>query len=214
MRRSLTVAVAGLLYVITAAAQTYPRIETYLGYNYLRSTHESTPEVQPFIANGGNGQFAFNINKWIGAVADLGANHNNAIGNDRFDSTFFNFIFGPRVSFRNHTRFTPYGQALFGGAYVTQSAAILAVPVVTPLPVPIIIVDPTQALIARVTQTQTGFAMAFGGGLDITISKHIRFRPVEAAYYETRFGNLRTTSDSQQHYLRYSAGINFTFGAQ
>jgi hypothetical protein len=213
MRRSLTLIAAGILSVLAAAAQTYPRMETYLGYTYMRATHESTPDVPNFSLNGGGGQFVYNFNKWIGAVADLGATHNGAIGDERFDSTFFNFTFGPRVAWHHH-RFTPYGQALFGGAYVTQSAPILAVPIF-PLPGPFpAVIDPSVAVIAHITQQQTGFAMAFGGGVNITLTKHIQFRPAEVSYYQTRFGNLRTTSDSIQHYFRYTGGLNFTFGAQ
>jgi hypothetical protein len=58
--------------------------------------------------------------------------------------------------------------------------------------------------------TGDAFAMAFGGGVDIQINKSISIRPGEVSYLLTRFTNAFTNTN--QHNLRYSAGINFTFG--
>jgi hypothetical protein len=52
--------------------------------------------------------------------------------------------------------------------------------------------------------------MAFGGGLDIPVSKLISIRPAEIDYLLTRFNNQFT--DTNQSNFRYSAGVVFTFG--
>lgn len=206
------------LFSLTSAAEDIPRMETFLGYSYVR--FHSATNVPAFSANGGDGQYVYNFNRWIGAVADLGAVHNGNISGVQFDSTVANFMFGPRMTIHHASRFVPYGQALWGGVYATTSIpvdVVLAPGASHPIYIPgsgTIINNLQQAFGARVSASQTAFAMAVGGGLDIKISKHLNFRPIGLDYYLTRLQNFRTANDNNQHNLRYIAGINFTFGAQ
>jgi opacity protein-like surface antigen len=213
MKKGLAVIGVTVLCAVVAAAQDAPRMETFLGYTYVRAN--SATNVPAFSANGGGGQFVYNFNKWIGAVADLGAVHNGNIGGANLDSTFANFVFGPRVSMR-YSRFHPYFQILWGGVFAATSTQIHAIVVPTPLIVPgnTIVVDPGQAVTARIGANQTAFAMTVGGGFDIKISKHMSFRPIGLDYYMTRLQNLRSQNDNNQNNIRYTTGLNFTFGAQ
>jgi len=54
--------------------------------------------------------------------------------------------------------------------------------------------------------------MTAGGGLDIKMSKHVSFRPVQIEYFLTRLHDYRSATDNTQNNIRYSAGFNFTFG--
>jgi hypothetical protein len=217
MKKNTTIIGLGLLFALTAAAQDVPRMETFLGYTYVRAN--SATNVPAFSANGGGGQFVYNFNKWLGGVADLGAVHNGQIGRAGLDSTFGNFLFGPRLSLRK-SRFTPYFQVLWGGVVAATSAhvdAVLAPGVVPPIYIPGVgtIVDNVgQALSTRVGANQTAFAMTAGGGLDIKINKNLSFRPIGLDYYMTRLQNLRSANDNNQSNIRYTTGVNFTFGAQ
>jgi hypothetical protein len=56
--------------------------------------------------------------------------------------------------------------------------------------------------------------MTAGGGLDIKINRLVSFRPIGLDYYLMRLQNLRSAGDNNQHCLRYTAGLNFTFGAR
>ena len=59
------------------------------------------------------------------------------------------------------------------------------------------------------------FAMEFGGGLDIPITKTIQFRPVEVDYLYTHFGsNHIAGASASQNNFKYVAGVNFTFGGK
>jgi len=58
------------------------------------------------------------------------------------------------------------------------------------------------------------FAMVAGGGIDIKIGKHFAFRPVEEDYLLTRFPTILTQNDTNRNHFRYSAGVNFMFGAR
>lgn len=210
MKTTFTVVGGVLLTTLAAAADEMPKMETFLGYTYVRAN--SADSLPSFSANGGGGQFAYNFNKWLGAVADIGAVHNGNIGGAAIDNTTLNFLFGPRVSLR-HPRLRPYFQVLWGGAYAMASSQVQAVVAGPEMPATIGIV-PGQPITARLVTSQTAFAMAAGGGLDFRLNKHVSFRPFAVDYYLTRFQNLRAQNDNSQNNFRYTTGFNFTFGAQ
>ena len=198
-----------------ACAQDYPRAELFTGYTYTRAN--SASNVPAFSMNGGSGQFFGNVNKWLGFGVDMGAVHNGNIGGAHLDSTFTNFLFGPRVSIRT-SRLRPYFNVLFGGVHAPTSTAINAVP---PSPTqPIYLpgsttpVPPDTPVTLRAVASQTAFAMTTGGGLDIKINRHLSFRPIGLDYLLTRLQNLRSANDNNQHSIRYTTGLNFTFGGE
>ena len=217
MKKSFVVFAAVGLFALTAVAQDVPKVETFLGYTYVRAN--SATDVPSFSANGGGGQFAYNFSKHFSAVADLGAVHNGNIGGHTIDTTLANFLFGPRFSLR-YSRVRPYVQVLFGGVYATTSSSVIAlvdpaIPINLPGYQNLVATTPAlQAISARVGAQQTAFAMTAGGGVDIKINKHVSFRPIGLDYYMTRLQNLRTAGDNNQDNLRYTTGFNFTFGAQ
>jgi opacity protein-like surface antigen len=205
MSKKITLIGLVLLFAFTAAAQnTTPQMEAFLGYTFTRMN--SATNVPAFSANGGSGQFVYDFNKWISAVADLGAVHNGNIHNIHLDTTMANFLVGPRLPFRHWSRVTPYFQILFGEVYASTSAAVPA-----DLILPSGTVIPTGSFL-RATKSETGFGMTAGGGVDIKIAKHVNFRPIQLEYFLTRLENLRSGNDNNQNNLRYSAGFNFTFG--
>ena len=179
-------------------------MEAFLGYTYVRAT--SGTDLPTFVANGGGGQFAYNFNTWLGGVADLGAVHNGSISGLQIDRTNVNFLFGPRISLW-FPRLRPYFQFLFGGVYSTASTPVDIVGATPPI-------IPGEPVTARVGAQQTAFAMTAGGGLDIKINKYVMFRPIGLDYYKTRLQNLRAPGDNNQNNLRYTAGVNFIFGAR
>jgi opacity protein-like surface antigen len=208
MKKVLVLTAAILTFALVAAATDVPREEAFLGYNFVRFNPDSS-FIPSFNANGGSGQFVYNFNKWIGAAVDLGAVTKGTLNQTNVDTTVVDFVAGPRVTFHNHSRFQPFVQALFGGAYATTSMQVIDA--VTP---PGAILPPGLPVTARLVASKTGFAMLVGGGLDIKMSKHIAFRPIGADYYLTRMPNLLTGNDRNANNFRYSAGVNFLFGAQ
>jgi Outer membrane protein beta-barrel domain len=210
MKTCVATAAAVFLLGFTAAASDEPKVGAYLGYDYVR--FNSATNVPAFSANGGNGEFIFKFNRWLGAVADLGAVHNDNIEGVHADTTIANFLFGPRITFaRHHSRFQPFAQVLWGGVYATSSVAI---PALLPSPAPPVAIIPGEAISARIGASQTAFAMTVGGGLDIRIGKHASFRPIGVDYYMTRLQNLRTLGDNNQNNIRYTAGFSFWFGGE
>jgi opacity protein-like surface antigen len=212
MKNSLRVIGAALLCAAAASATDYQRYEIFAGYSFVRFNPNSG-FIPSFNANGGNGQVVYNFNRWFGAAFDAGAVTKGVLGGFNVDTTVANFVGGPRFTW-HMGRFRPYGQVLFGGAYATTSTGISLLPAVVPTALPPgLILPPGLPVSARLVASNTNFAMLAGGGLDIKISKHVFFRPVEASYYLTRLPSFLTTGNTtNRNNFRYSAGINFMFG--
>ena len=215
MKKCVSVIAASALFLTTAGAAEIPKVETFLGYTYVRVN--SAGNIDAFNANGGSGQFIYNFDKWISGVVDVGAVHNGDIGGFQIDNTGVNFLAGPRFSIGKGSRITPYVQALFGGVYYTASSRIDGIETATAF-LPGIqaptFPTPGQPITTRLTTSQTDFAMTAGGGLELKLNRHVRFRPIGLDYYMTRIKNLRIPGDHQQNNLRYSTGLTFTFGGE
>jgi hypothetical protein len=114
-----------------------PRVEASAGYSYVRANVSASATgvgsaSQGFNVNGGSGSIAFNLNRWLRAVADFGGYHttqtvsNPPVGTATADATFYTYLFGPRLSYREQERWTPFAQALFGGLMEHCLAALAA----------------------------------------------------------------------------------------
>jgi hypothetical protein len=181
--KALTFAlVIGFGSVFTAHAQeTIPAVEVGVNYSWF---HANSPnDNYNRNGNGGSGYLEYNLNRVVGLVGDFGAYANTRVSTN---NTIFSYLFGPRFNWR-HSRFNPYAQFLFGGAYAWSSPFGLST-------------------------TQNGFATAAGSGLDVRFSKHIAFKPLQVEYVMTQLPTALTNRNSHQNNLRYSAGVVFQFG--
>jgi opacity protein-like surface antigen len=179
-----------------------PKVELFLGYSYLHAMPSSNENRMVWL-NGGSTSIAYNFNRYLGLVGDFGGFADSEvklnIGNSSsvVDSSgnAYTYLFGPRVSFRNHTRITPFVQALFGGMHASDvTLSNCSGGGCTPLP------------------AENKFAMTAGGGLDIGVSHHFAIRLVQAEYLMTSFENLSTGASARQNDMRLSSGIVFRFG--
>jgi hypothetical protein len=222
MTKSTTVIAAGLLFAFVAGATDIPRYEAFLGYTYVRANQFNQETglgktIGGFDMNGGSGQFIYNFDKWFSGVADIGAVTKQNVGIINASNTTSFYLFGPRVSYRSESRFTPYAQIVFGAATrslsrqldVVTGANIPVFPVVKPRD---LFPGANTEITAQVSANQTAFAMAVGGGLDWKIAKHFSFRPVSVDYVLTRFPSALTGDNHNQNSIRASAGFIFTFG--
>lgn len=204
MKKIIGVSTLVLLASLVMSAQDVPKAELFLGYDYVRVNSTST--VSSFSANGGGGQAVINLSRYVSGVMDLGFYHNGVVNGHEVNINELSYMFGPRVSLRRNSRVTPYFNPLFGAMHVTASG--------TPK------TCPAGTTAAQCTPgitwvgSKNGFAMAVGGGIDIKINNHASFRPIGLDYFLTRVRNPADAQDHNQNNLRYSAGINFTFGIQ
>jgi len=224
MTKSTTLIAVGLLSAFVAGATDIPKYEAFLGYTYVRANQFNQETglgktIGGFDMNGGSAQFIYNFDKWFSGVADVGSVTKQNVGIINADNTTTFYLFGPRVSYRNKSHFTPYAQILFGGATravsrkldVVTGSNIPVFPVVTPHD---LFPGADTEITAQVSATQTAFAMAVGGGLDWKLAKRFSFRPIAVDYVLTRFPSLLTGDNHNQNSLRVTIGAVFTFGAQ
>src|SRR6204780_2933784 len=125
MRRTqilLGILVAGVFalgFAPSAHAQDAPKWEIFGGYTYMRAN--IVVSGTPFNMNGGSGSVAYNLTNWFGLVGDFGVTHSGTVATQPFSLNVFTYEFGPRVSWRNHTKLTPFVQVLIGGGHAGGS---------------------------------------------------------------------------------------------
>lgn len=183
MRKLWCLFALGLLFAVSASAQDSPKVETFVGYSYVRFNPGSTSGLTGLNLNGGGANVAFNPSHVFGIVADFGGTHTGNVSGPGSSGTLYTYLFGPRFSYRRSNRFTPFGQILVGGAHGSASFGVT-------------------------TAAVNSFAMSFGGGLDVKVTDHIAVRPAQVDYLMTRF-DLTGTGRTAQNNLRYSAGVVF-----
>jgi opacity protein-like surface antigen len=135
---------------------------------------QETPKVEVFGGyswaggnfHGWNTSVTGNVNKWLGVVADFSGHYGSEQdGPVRVDQNAHSFLFGPRI-FRRGKRLTPFGYALFGAPRFHESASFLG---------------------QRFSASDTGFSSAFGGGLDVRVTKHVSIRTFQLDYFRPKF---------------------------
>jgi len=216
MRKIFVTIVAVLTFALAATATDFPTSELYLGYNFTRFYPDSA-YIPDLNANGGNAQFTYNFHKWIGATFDVGSVTKGTLNHAPWDTNVTSFTLGPRFTYHNHSRFTPYLEVLFGGAEasVKTKAGTFLGQANRPANLPAdVVLPPTSIFTTRIEASNTGFAMLAGGGIDIKLSKRISFRPIGVDYYLARMPSVLTGNDTNHNNIRYTAGVNFMFGAK
>lgn len=158
--------------------------------------------------NGWEGQGTFNFARHFGVTADLTGNSNQLAG---FSALGFSagvrqhvheYLFGPTVS-TSFGKSSVFAHALFGAAHSSLDAGA-SLPLVGGLSAPI--------------ASSTAFAMAFGGGIDIGITRHFAIRAAQIDFVRTNFNTLDAlasgfgaNTNNRQNTFRYSGGVVWRF---
>ena len=195
---------------IAAAQSDYKKFEFFGGYSHNRvdtGLGDSDPSVQD-IFDEREGFHGFevsatgNLTRYIGIKGDFSAHFKNATfpvpgatgANVDVDSRLFNFLGGVQIKDNsNEGTFKPFAHALVGVANGRASVDFNNVACVAIFPSPC----------TPFTESETGFAGAFGGGIDIRASDRISIRAIQIDYNPTRL------FDSTQHNFRFGVGIVF-----
>jgi hypothetical protein len=203
------------------SAQDFPKAEAFGGYSYLhvdtQGVSGSSLTNQCNIAFGGACPVTFqihpgfngwsialqaNLNRWFGVKAQIAGQHGNII-TIKVNSTLpipaisipkqhvYDFLFGPVVSHRSE-KYTAFVHGLVGAQHVGISENIA--------------VGGIGGFSAATSETD--FAFALGGGLDLRASHHFAIRVAQFDY------ELVNTSGKHQNDFRYSGGIVFGFGGK
>ena len=126
------------VFAIPSRAQS---VDASLSYSYFRLGGSGGVNQ-----NGVSGSVAYNAYNWLGIVGDFGVYHASPLG---VSLNTYTYLFGPRVTLRNPSKFNPFAQALFGGSRLTTGSG---------------------------GPTFNQFAYSIGGGVDIGLLPHLAFR--------------------------------------
>lgn len=217
MRKVLAIALLLLLCGVYTVAQDYPKAEVFggLSFSHLDTEGATVPADAPAGTSikhwypGWEAAVQYNLTKLLGIKADFSANYGKPVsvpGVTGIPSAHsYNFLFGPVVSARTG-RFTPFAQALFGANRISLGSSTITVPEGLPF----------SGVVSTTGYSETAFAMAFGGGLDVKVSRHFAYRLGQFDYLFTKHclavaGTCTLGVDgapaAHQNNLRFSTGI-------
>lgn len=179
MRKILILLVFAMTAAGVAQAQETRGFEVAGNYQYVRFNPGSGSAG--INCQGGSGTAAAYLNTWFGIVGEFGACKVTGLPSG-ISGHEMDYLFGPRVYFHPQGRVFPFVQGLVGG----------------------------ERLSAGVTGVGSGstsaFAMALGGGADVTLTRHVSLRAVQVDYLYTHF------SSASQNNLRIQTGLVYRFG--
>ncbi len=203
MRKFIALAVMVLGMTLYAGAQEVPQVEVFGGYSLFhfddQGLEAELQTIDPTVTlnrnlHGWNAAVQFNANKWLGIVGDF-SGHYGTVGENPSGSVsgnIYNFLFGPQINIRGE-KATGFVHALFGGNRFKIDA----------IPAPI---DTPEV-------TDTAFAFAIGGGVDINVTKMVAIRAGQFDYIFTKhtFSQFGLNQPHQNNF-RFSAGIVLKLG--
>lgn len=162
--------------------QNYPTAEVSGGFSYLRV--EGGDNLY-----GWDASVAGNLNRWIGLVGEFSGHYGSSNGDFvSSSSNVHTFLFGPRFSYREDKRLTPFVHVLPGFAREGFSFTVN-----------------TPSGNISTSGSTTGFAMAIGGGLDVRLSEDLAFRMIQVDYLLTHFDS------ATQNNARITTGLVYRF---
>ncbi len=155
-----------------------------VGVNYAYVRANAPPAACGcFSMNGGGGDLVVNMQHGLSLVADLEATHVSNLNGTAQSVTVFDYLFGPRFSYRTGSRFTPYVQISAGGSNELSTYAFV--------------------------QNSQAFAASGGGGVSRVLGRHLAWKIVQVDYIYSRLPNA---VNDHQNDLRISTGLAFRFG--
>jgi outer membrane protein OmpA-like peptidoglycan-associated protein len=173
-----------------APGRLVPRYEFAFMYQYIN--FRPGEPFNDFNNHGGTGSFTFNASRWLGLTAEVGG---TTFSRDLFpltgssatvDGGLTTYLFGPRLNLRKFDRFVPFAEFLAGGAHAGGALTGAG--------------------------SQSTFALAGGGGVDIVLWKNVAWRFVQLDYLMTNFSGPGLGADGRQNNFRASTGIVLRFG--
>lgn len=184
------------------------------GYSLLHSSNDlgSTSIGSSNFNLGGSlggweAQGTYNFTRHFGVTADFSGNSKQLAGFSALGFSagtrehMYDMLFGPTVT-GYFGKSSVFGHALFGVALSSLNAGVTA-PIVGGFSAPL--------------DSSNAFAMAFGGGLDIGLSRHFAIRAAQVDFIRTNFNTLdsltglTTGTSTNQNNFRYSGGVIWRF---
>ena len=189
--RKLLLTVSFLLALpLVALAQDAPKVEVFGGYSYL-NPHNGDD------LNGWNASVTGNVNKWFGIKSDFSGYYESytTVGGAKVRVSDHFFLAGGQFTYRGNKRVQPFAHLLAGTVLLHSKATSVCAPTVA-------------SCLSLVKISDTGFALVAGGGLDLSIAKHLALRLIQADYVYVRNNGFN------DHAFRLSTGLVGRIGEQ
>lgn len=206
-RRWISASVVMLSVAAASYSQELPKFELTTDYSYINFQ----PQISKITSqnlNGGGGSFVYNIIPYLAIRADfqgygLGTGWNQSLANAGYPGisvtgNMFTYMFGPQFK-RPAGKFLWSGNVLFGALHSNGYGTLIKQLCVS-----------ISGCVVSANNSNNGFAMQFGGGVDIPVHDHIQIRPVEADFLLTHFGYQNW--GAYQKNFKFETGVNFTMG--
>jgi len=171
--------------VVANAQNGYPKAEVWGTYNLLVVDNDFSDNRS---LNGWGAGFQGNFNGLFGLVAEFGGTYGSSdipvlppgTGTRNVNTSVYTYLLGPRVSYRA-SQYTAFGHFLAGGARLKVEGS-----------------------------TNTQFAMAIGGGVDINLTDRFAIRAGQFDYLPIN-SDLPVSGSSWLQNFRYQAGVVIKF---
>lgn len=170
---------------ITSAKQVATPFEVAITYDTSRA---NVVAGNSFWMQGGSIQMHGQFWHGLGVVADVAGLHTASMNNSGVGLDMVTATFGPRYTWSPlHARYSLFGQALAGEANGMNS---------------------TFPGTPQAVTTASSVAVQLGGGMSVTLKRHIAIRAIEADWLRTQLPN---TTTSVENNLRLGAGVVLRF---
>ena len=212
MRRMLFLMALFIVCVPPAFAQQsrsdeYPKFEWFVGYSVLGDANQENGKILTFFGTNtgfetsltrnlsrrwgikGDFSFHFGTNRGDGSFILSGTQTSPVNGDLTFEHRLFNFLIGPEFKARNRSRVTPLAFTLVGAGLSRGEVKITL---------------PTSTINVKVSDT--GVALALGGGLDVKAANRLSFR-FTADYNPVYAGGSAIDPRGWRDHVRFSLGI-------
>jgi outer membrane protein OmpA-like peptidoglycan-associated protein len=179
----------------TPVGRLVPRYETAVGYSYINFIPGEP--FDSFSNHGATGSFTYNASKWIGLTGEIGSYHfNQNISGMSTGGYWTTFLFGPRLNLRRFDHFVPFAEFLFGGANGGQE----------------LVGGGSGQNMVGGNGSQTAFAIATGGGVDIVLMKNLAWRFAQFDYLMTSFSGSALGASARQNNFRAGTALVLRWG--
>jgi len=181
------------LCLAAAAADDTPKVEVYGGFSFLHIDDNGLQAPKRNFA-GWDTEFQYNITKLLGITADIGGNYGRIVPNTP-NSHAYTYVFGPTFSYRTD-RATIFGHTLFGENTISDN------------------IIPNGNCGSFCSTTDSAFAMMWGGGIDLKLTRMFALRLGQLDWLYTRHNLVPLGGKAFQNNIRYTGGVTISFGGQ
>lgn len=204
-----------MMFAAAAFAQDAAKFEVFGDYSYLQF-NPTISGLQSRAFNGGGGGAQVNFGRFFAIKGDFQGYGSTQwtltntgpvvtphgtvpTGTFKSNGNMFTYLFGPVFGFHAKKLYV-YGEYLMGGSASNLYGQLAKS------------IDAGGGTI-NASASQHPFTMAFGGGMDLDLNKHVALRLGEMDWVLTRYTNPLTNTNNQNSF-RYLGGVIFKFGGQ